>query len=179
MGPRAGRPELVQFGDLTPGHFERHPVWVQCHVVDYDEPWYDDTDEETFRPWLEPLPADHGDGMLLVRADFILADGTRLQGFVTPLPPLQPAKGDDALGYQQPQLFLPSGQRRAFWYGGMPVPAEDKDELYTALGRAVAEVFPIRFEAQPGLTTGITAGTLAGFYHRSHSWFRSRVVVER
>jgi hypothetical protein len=27
-----------------------HPVWVSCHSVDYDEPWYDGTNEETFRP---------------------------------------------------------------------------------------------------------------------------------
>lgn len=79
-----GRPELVQFGDLTPSHFHRHPVWIQCHVPDYDEPWYGDTDEETFRPFLESLPAGPESGMLLVHAVLTLADGTRLEGFVTP-----------------------------------------------------------------------------------------------
>lgn len=45
------KPELKQFGDLTHEDFDRHPVWIGCHVADYDELWYEDTDEETFRPW--------------------------------------------------------------------------------------------------------------------------------
>jgi hypothetical protein len=45
------KPELRQFGSLTAEDFERIPVWLACHVADYDEPWYDETDEETFRPW--------------------------------------------------------------------------------------------------------------------------------
>ena len=64
------RPELKQFSDLTPSDFERHPIWVDCHVVDYDEPWYDDTDEETYRPWAGPLPVEIGSSVL-VRADFV------------------------------------------------------------------------------------------------------------
>ena len=44
-----------------PDDFATHPVWVSCHSVDYDEPWYDGTDEETFRPWLSEIPvADAG-----------------------------------------------------------------------------------------------------------------------
>ena len=64
------KPELKQFGDLTRKDFERCPVWIGCHTADYDEPWYDDTDEETFRPWTGALPADASQGMLLVRATF-------------------------------------------------------------------------------------------------------------
>jgi hypothetical protein len=45
-----GVPILSQFGDLTSEDFDRDPVWVGCHTVDADEPWIDDTDEETFRP---------------------------------------------------------------------------------------------------------------------------------
>jgi len=58
MGSASVRTHLKQAGDLVAANFEAHPVWVSCHVVDYDEPWYDDTDEETFRPWLGALPLD-------------------------------------------------------------------------------------------------------------------------
>jgi hypothetical protein len=41
------KPALKQFGDLALEDFELHPVWVQCHTFDYNEPWYGETDEET------------------------------------------------------------------------------------------------------------------------------------
>jgi hypothetical protein len=55
-------PELVQFGALTAKHFARRPVWLGVHTVDYGEPWYDGTDEETFRPfvYVDAWPRDAG-----------------------------------------------------------------------------------------------------------------------
>jgi hypothetical protein len=44
--------------------------------VDNDEPWYDDTDEETFRPWLSEIPV-AADEMYLVACEFMMADGSR------------------------------------------------------------------------------------------------------
>lgn len=69
-------PELREFGELGPEDFERHPVWILCHPADYDEPWYEDTDEETFRPWMEDLPATVLRGTLLVRARFERMEAT-------------------------------------------------------------------------------------------------------
>jgi hypothetical protein len=77
------RPLLKQFADLSPADFEQHPVWIGCHTVDYDEPRYDETDEETFRLWTGELPADPSEGMLLVRVTCTLADGSRLSAFLT------------------------------------------------------------------------------------------------
>ena len=93
------RPELKQFGDLTQADFDRHPVWIGSHTVDYDEPWYEETDEETFRPWTGGLPADPAAGMLLVTASYELPDGSRYPGFLTP--DRDPAD----LGTLQPHLF--------------------------------------------------------------------------
>jgi hypothetical protein len=39
-----GRPNLKQFGQLIPADLASHPVWVSCYGVDYDEPWYDETE---------------------------------------------------------------------------------------------------------------------------------------
>lgn len=156
------KPLLRQFGDLTPKDFESHPVWVNCHVIDYEQPWYSETDEETFRPWLEATPADPELTMFLVRASLRLADGTLLTGFITPQS-LQENNGKPDLGLIQPQLFLPSGKRIAFWYGVMPMPKNEISEFYSAIGKTEANVFPLTFNAEPGLAIGISSGVVPGF----------------
>lgn len=151
-------PELKQFGDLTREDFERYPVWIGCHTADYDEPWYDDTDEQTFRPWTGDLPADASKGMLLVRATIELQDGSRHPGFTTP----SPKPGDD-LGTQQPQIFA-GGQRFGFWGGILGVPAAVRQSLYALLGKTGDTVFPLRFTVDPRLATGNASGDVQGFY---------------
>lgn len=155
------RPELVQFGDLTPDHFARHPVWIQCHVVDYDEPWYEETDEETFRPRGGPLPADPSEGMLLARAAFVFADGSRHDGFLTPAIPGDPM---ELLGLMQPQLFLPDGALGGFWEGVMARGEAEHAAFYRALGKTASDVFPVDCSASPELVGGIAQATLRGFY---------------
>jgi hypothetical protein len=155
------RPELVQFGDLSADHFARHPVWIQCHVVDYDEPWHEETDEETFRPRTGPLPADPTEGMLLARAAFVLADGSRHEGFLTPAVPGDPM---ELLGIMQPQIFLPTGGLGAFWEGIVARTPAAHAAFYDALGKTAREVFPIDCFADPALVGGVTQATLRGFY---------------
>src|ERR1700752_2864899 len=122
------RPILRQFADLTATDFETSPVWIACSSVHDDEPWYDDTDEEPFRPRLGPLPADPSEGMLLVRAIGTLADGTRLPGFLTP------AFEPDDLGTMQPHVFV-ADRRFGFWGGGLGVPEAQQTEFLNSLGK--------------------------------------------
>jgi len=159
------KPELKQFGDLSQGDFERHPVWIGCHTADCDEPWYGETDEETFRPWTGAPPADPTEGMLLVRAVIELRDGTQHPGFATP------AFHEGDLGIQQPQVFV-GGRRFGFWGGMRGVPAGERRELYAALRRAPDEVFPLSFSLDPGLATGVVAGRVQGFYQRAPEGLR-------
>jgi hypothetical protein len=77
------RPFLKQFGDLKPEDFISHPIWIGCHTADYDEEWYGETTEETFRPWEGSKPVG-SEKMYLVSARFIFADGSQYSGFVTP-----------------------------------------------------------------------------------------------
>src|SRR5437762_8123719 len=107
------RPELVQFGALTAAHFVAHPVWIACHIADYGEPWYEQTDEETFRPWSGPVPVGCHE-MYLVACTFRLADGSLFSGFATP------ADASASLGAMQPQIFDATGTRHAFWLGMFP-----------------------------------------------------------
>jgi hypothetical protein len=153
-------PELKQFGDLHPVDFDRHPVWVSCHGTDGGQPWYDETDEETFRPWTGALPVGQADGMFLVRAAFELGDGRRYSGFITP------AFHEADLGVLQPHVFV--GERCfRFWGGMFGVPAEERQAFYSALRKDMDAVFPIRFGAEPGLATGAAQGQVKGFYRGS------------
>jgi hypothetical protein len=174
-GNKMATPELKQFGDLELEDLERHPVWIGCHTADYDKPWYEDTDEETFRPYTGKLPADPADGMFLVRATFELRDGSRYTGFVTPA-----AEGWDKgldgrpmfehnhiLGTQQPQMFV--GDRLfSFWGGMLGIPSQAQQELHAALGKGPDAIFPVRFYTDADLTTGIGGGAIEGFYRRDH-----------
>jgi hypothetical protein len=152
-------PQLKQFGDLTPADFVAHPVWIGCHTADYDEPWYDDTDEETFRPWTGPLPVGPEEGMLLVRAKMTLEDGRSLDGFITPQHDGEPLH----LGTIQPQLFLPSGTRADFWDGMFKRADERRNIVYDELGDDPNSIFPIQFGAEEGLATGQVSGDIPGF----------------
>jgi hypothetical protein len=157
------RPLLRQYAELSPADFDQAPVWIGCHTADYDEPWYDDTDEETFRPWTGPLPASPDVGMLLVRAEFTLHDGTRFGGFVTPVFDDEPADRDLRLSTQQPAIFAPN-RILQFWCGGIEPSAARIADTYRALDRQPDRVFPIAFRAMPGLTTGNTEGMILGFH---------------
>ena len=162
-------PLLKQFGDLRPDDFRKFPVWVSCHVIDYDESWYGETDEETFRPWLGDLPVDPAQTMFLLRAEFRIADGRSYEGFITP------AEADD-LGLIQPQIFLES-RRFGFWGGMVGVPEPERAALYEALAVSPEAAFPIAFNAQPGLGLGVVSGSIEGFYRKPN--LSSLPVVER
>jgi hypothetical protein len=155
-------PRLVQFGDLTPAHFIDSPVWASVHSFDYEEPWYEECDEETFRPWDGPLPASPNDGMFLVRARFIFADHTTFDGFVTPA--IEDRNDERLLGTIQPQLFLENGERVAFWLGMFGNPTSDCAAFYAKIGKSANAVFPMKFRSIDGLASGTTTGELRGFY---------------
>jgi hypothetical protein len=117
------RPNVKQFGQLMPDDLVTHPVWVSCHSIDYDEPWYDETDEETFRPWLSEIPVG-ADEMYLVACQFTMADGSHHQGFETPA--LEP----DDMDLIQPQIFSPLWKATCFLAGDVSPATRDHRLLY-------------------------------------------------
>ena len=154
------KPLLKQFGDLTAADFAAHPIWISVYSADYDEPWYEDSDEETFRPWTGDLPIGPEEGMSLVRATLTLADGRSFTGFLTPGFDDEPID----IAMVQPYLFLPSGPLYGFWDGMFKRAEEDRQTLYTEFGNDPNAIFPIHFAAAPELATGHTSGKIAGFY---------------
>jgi hypothetical protein len=150
---------LKQFGDLTAGDFSEHPIWIALHGSDEDEPWYDECDEETFKPWTGALPVSPEEGMLLVQATLTFADGSIAPGFITPQHEHEPFD----LGTIQPQVFSSAG-RHGFWDGMFPRSDEERAAFYTSFNKTESQVFPITFAAVPGLASSDTAGKIAGFY---------------
>jgi hypothetical protein len=157
------KPELKQFGSLTQADFERFPVWVSVHSLDYDESWYDESDEETFRPWSGELPVEPSVGMFLVRSRLSLADGTEFVGFITP------AIGsgevtESELGSVQPYLFSKNGTLVTFWGGMLGFTDDVKKTIYDLLERIASQIFPIQFRTESGLANGKQIGEIRGFY---------------
>ncbi len=163
-----GWPDLRQFADLTEDDFIRHPVWINCHVEDYEQPWHDHTDEETFRPWTGVLPVSASDGMVLVRATAQFQNGFPYTGF------LSPAFEEGDLGMIQPHVFI-NGQQFGFWGGQPGISVGWRQKFYEATGKEPEEIFPIRLTTEAGLARGVTACVVEGFY-----WLKGKqTVVER
>lgn len=156
------RPVLKDLRDLTAPDLEAHPVWVNVHIRDYDEPWYEDTHELTCRPWDGPLPLPEDQNLVLLSTQFTLADGTRLPGYLYVLF-LSRGCTDMPSGNIQPVLFTPRGAHIGFWHGSFLSPPT-KNRLYADLERPPSAIFPLRFVVEAGITHFECAGEIAGFY---------------
>src|SRR6266404_279844 len=102
---RAGK----QVYELTQHDLNTFPVW-EFRLEEESE---EGQDESTVRPHTATGPLDPADRMFVVRAVFTLADGSRMQGYLTP-----PVRGDDSVGTLQPIIVTDRGQVR-FWCGTM------------------------------------------------------------
>jgi hypothetical protein len=156
----------TQVYELAQADLDRFPIWEFA----LDEEGEDNQDEATVRPWERGEPLDPADGMFVVRATFVLADGTTLGGYLAP-----PVQGDDSMGTIQPVVVTAQGQV-GFWCGVTTPTAEWMQGAYAQLGRDAAGVFPLRYSSDVELADGPVAGTVNGFMHfRS---FEDQAVVE-
>jgi hypothetical protein len=157
-----GRPILKQFGDLSPSDFNDYPIWVQSHIIDYGESWYDSTDEETFRPWIDTTPVSPDFAMFLIKANLKLSNGEIFSGFITPCLETKYNNEND-LGLIQPQIFTKTGKRICFWTGRFPIDKSEIDKFYQQLDKTSDQIFPIDFYANEGLSNGVISGKINGF----------------
>lgn len=149
------QPILRQFAALTSEDFEHYPVWIACHVADYAEPWYDETDEETFRPHSGPFAAEPSD-LLLVTATATMSDGSRHPGFLSPS---QDARDIETL---QPHVFV-GARAYGFWGAMVGIPEEERRAFLGATGKVPEDVFPIRFVADPTQSGGVIEAEVPGW----------------
>jgi hypothetical protein len=143
-----------QVYDLTIEDLKRHSVWEFA----LDEEGDGGQDEATVRPYELTGPLDPSDGMFIVRAQLILADGTKLCGYLTP-----PETGDSSLGSIHPVVVVDGGQV-PFWYAVVAPGPADIAANYARLDRSSAsEIFPISFASDVELLGGAVSGELPGF----------------
>ena len=157
-----GKPVLKQYGDLKPQDFEDYPIWVQCHIIDYGENWYDDTDEETFRPWIDQTPVSPDYAMFLIKSELKLNDGEIYMGFITPCLETD-HKNENDLGFIQPQIFTKNGERIGFWTGTFPIDQSEIANFFKKMDKTADQIFPILFKSIEGLARGVASGNINGF----------------
>jgi hypothetical protein len=140
--------------DLTAADFLESAVWEFA----LDEEGEEGQDETTVRPYQVDGPLDSSTGMFVVRAQFALADGSTMSGYLTP-----PEQGDDSISTLQPIIITPSGQV-VFWCGMIEPSRADSTEATRALGsRLPTRYSPLRFESATPLRAGALRAEIPGF----------------
>ena len=154
----------MQVYELTPGDLVQVPIWEFA----LDEEGKKGQDEATVRPWKKAGVLDPTHGTFIVRAAFILADGTRHLGYLT-----LRADRDISIPAVEPIIVTAHGQVM-FWYGVLTPDAERLQKAYMSLGGT--QVFPIRYESDVRLFRGPVSGTLTGFL-RYRSYVDQTVIT--
>jgi hypothetical protein len=142
-----------QIYELTLDDLSKFPVWEFA----WDEEGVEGQDEATVRPYEASGALDPSDGMFVVRAAFTLADGSKMQGCLTP-----PVQCDDGLGRLQPVIVTERGQV-LFWHGVLAPDAQSLAQSYESLGRDAASVFPLQVTSDVELVGGPVCSTVPGF----------------
>jgi hypothetical protein len=156
-----------QVYELTLKDLARFPVWAFA----LDEEGEEGQDEATVRP-VECHEVAASEGGAIVRARFELADGTQMQGYLTP-----PAQGDTSLGAVQP-IIIAGGGQVIFWCGVLAPDAERISNNYKRLGKhSATEVFPISFGSDYPVKGGPIRGAIPGFLVLE-DWRSGRFRVE-
>lgn len=142
-----------QVYELTLDDLDHFPIW-EFRLDAKDEK---SQDESTVRPYTASVPLNPVDRMFIVRAAFILADGSRMKGYLTP-----PSRGDSSLAILQPIIVTDRGQVR-FWCGTAAFDSKRLARNYEVLGKEAQHVFPLRFESEVKIVGGPVSGSLPGF----------------
>ena len=142
-----------QVYELTLQDLSAFPVWE----FKFDEDHNEGQDESSIRPHTASGPLDPTDRMFVVRANFTLADGSKMQGYLTP-----PGRGEEGIGALQPIIITDRGQVR-FWCGTMAPDSKRLAQSYERLGKSANEIFPAQFECEVELTSGPLNGRVPGF----------------
>lgn len=143
-----------QVYELGPEDLDAAPIWEFA----LDEEGDPDQDEATVKPRPDLDRADPRQGMLIVRAEFITADGTRFDGYVTPQ--------HEAASFSTHPTIVTAGGQVGFWLGGFPPSPGRLEHAYAMLGKTASELFPIRYRALVPYEGVPLEGVLDGFMHK-------------
>lgn len=157
---------LKSFGELIESDFKIYPVWVMCHIIDYDQPWYNQTNEETYRPWTGEIPVTPQSDFL-AKAVFSFKDGTTYNGFTAACNNLDYTKITPSL--VNATLFNKDRQE-SFWRGGLEIKESDINDFYFRMGKTSQQVFPIQYAVKQELVTESINGEIIGFMGCDYTW---------
>jgi hypothetical protein len=141
--------------ELTSQDFEQFPIWEFA----LDEEGLEGQDEATVRPYSVAGSLDAAEGTFLVKAQFLLADGTRMGGCLTPS-----LDGNADIGAIQPVIMTPGGHVD-FWNGIFRPKPEELKRKYELLGRTAERAFPIKFSSAIEIVNGPVTGSLNAFLY--------------
>ncbi len=144
-----------QVYDLKISDIEQCPVWEFA----LDEEGIEGQDEATVRPRPDLKEITEFTGQLVVRAEFISADGTAFIGYITPSDTVD-------LGYVHP-IIIARTKQIAFWNGIIKPEAAELKENYKALKKNAKQMFPLKFRATVPFKGGTNSGTVPGFLYLS------------
>ena len=140
-----------QVYELSLSDITEFPVWEFA----VDEEGEEGQDEATVKPLEFTAPLDPSDGMFVLQAEFLLEDGTKMQGYLSPA--LQ-----NELGYIQPTVITENGQI-GFWSGIMQPSQEVITSNYNSLGKSPEQIFPLAFKSKEGVLGDPVEGIINGF----------------
>lgn len=142
-----------QVYELTLDDLDAFPIWE--FRLDHESE--EKQNESTVRPHRASGPLDPTDRMFIVRANFTLADGAQMKGYLTP-----PMRDQNNVSTMQPIIVTGRGQVR-LWCGTSVPDASRLARCYQLLGRVSKDVFPVRFESDVELAAGPAGGSVPGF----------------
>ncbi len=154
-----------QVYDLTPEDLQLMPIWEFSHGDEAAE----GHDEASVRPVSPSMSLEEVDVMCVARAQFRLADGTLMSGYLSPGP------GDAEVSHTQPTIVNERGQV-AFWCGIVEPSTDQLEAAYKILGKRHDEVFPVSFSLDVPASHPLS-GSIAGFLVLSGIDFKNVRVV--
>jgi hypothetical protein len=140
-----------QVYELSLSDIMEFPVWEFA----VDEEGEEGQDEATVKPLEFTAPLDPSDGMFVVQAEFLLANGAKCKGYLSPAP-------QNELGYIQPVIITEKGQI-SFWSGIMQPSQDVIAANYHSLGKLSEQIFPLTFKSNIDILGGSIEGVINGF----------------
>ena len=151
----------IQDYDLRLDDLLRFPAWEYA----LDEETVDGQDERTVRPYEVEPPLNPESAYFIVRATYVLADGTTMKGLVKPVELRKQGGLSTALPYDLHPTLVTNEWQMHFCYGTKKPSTTTQAENYRLLGKQADEVFPITIQSDIKVADRITEGTVEGFMY--------------
>jgi hypothetical protein len=139
----------------------RFPAWEYA----LDEEQARGQNERTVRPYRASPPLDPNKACFIVRAGFLLLDGTQMVGYITPIRLSGPKLMNPVIPVDMHPVIVTEQGHVVIWYGASRPDSEEISKNYRLLKKKPSEVFPIKFISEVDVLDSIAEGTLEGFLY--------------